>query len=141
MVQFFPHRHRWLPLHYQRREKNCGAANSFEKKRTFERCCLSSVDFKQSMQHGLDEREARHLHITVQRPGVLIYLPHLLPRTVLTLDAGSPTTLSRWDAATTKNNQMFVQTLDEYNFGVHRGQFFVENFIRNTGMGAFSCNK
>ena len=58
------------------------------------------------------EREARYLHFTIQRPGDLIYIPHLLAHAVLTLDTGLSTILSRWDAATTSNQRVILQTLD-----------------------------
>ena len=43
------------------------------------------------MQRGPRERESRYLQFTLQRPGDLIYIPHLLAHAVLTLDTGSPT--------------------------------------------------
>ena len=79
------------------------------------------------MQRGPRERESRFLQFTLQRPGDLIYIPHLFAHAVLTLDTGSPTILSGWDAATTTNQQIIVQTLDEYTFGVRRGKWR-ENF-------------
>ena len=45
------------------------------------------------MQRGPHEREARYLHFAIERPGVLIYIPHLLAHAVLKLDTGSPATL------------------------------------------------
>ena len=74
------------------------------------------------MQRGPREREARYLRFTIQRPGDLIYIPHLLAHAVLTLDTGS-TILSGWDAATTSNQLVILQTLDEYTFGVRRGKW------------------
>ena len=74
------------------------------------------------MQWGPRERESRYLQFTFQRPGDLIYIPHLLAHAVLTLDTGSPTILSGWDAATTTNQQIIIQILDEYTFGVRRGK-------------------
>ena len=50
-------------------------------------------------------------------------MPHLLAHAVLTLDTGSPTISSGWDAATTTNQQIIIQTLDEYTFGVGRGKW------------------
>ena len=52
------------------------------------------------MQHGPREREMPYLPFTLQRPGDLIYIPHLVAHAVLTLDTGSPTISSGWDAAT-----------------------------------------
>ena len=75
------------------------------------------------MQRGPRERESRYLQFTFQRPGDLIYIPHLFAHAVLTLDTGSPTILSGWDAATTANQQIIIQTLDEYTFGVRRGKW------------------
>ena len=75
------------------------------------------------MQRGPRERELRYLQFTLQRPGDLIYIPHILAHAVLTLDTGSPTILSEWDAATTTNQQIIIQTLDEYAFGVRRGKW------------------
>ena len=69
------------------------------------------------------ERESRYLQFTLQRPGDLIYIPHLLAHAVLTLDTGLPTLLSGWDAATTTNQQIIIQTLEEYTFGVRRGKW------------------
>ena len=75
------------------------------------------------MQLDRSERESRYLQFSVQRPGELIYIPHLLAHAVLTLDTGSPTILSDWDADTTANQQIINQTLDEYTFGVRRGKW------------------
>ena len=75
------------------------------------------------MQRGPRERESRYLQLALQRPGDLIYIPHLLADAVLTLDTGSPTILSGWDAATTTNQQIIKQTLDGYAFGVRRGKW------------------
>ena len=70
------------------------------------------------MQRGPREREARFLQFTIQRPGGLIYIPHLLADAVLTVDTSSPKILSGWDAATTSNQQVILQTLDGYTFDV-----------------------
>ena len=75
------------------------------------------------MKRGPREREARYLQFTLQRTGDLIYLPHLLAHAVLTLDTGSPTIFSRWDAATTTNQQNTIQTLDEYTLGVRLSEW------------------
>ena len=75
------------------------------------------------MQCGPRKREARYLLFTFQRPGNLIYIPHLLAHAVLTVDTGLPTILSRWHAATTSNQQLIFQTLDECTFGVRRGKW------------------
>ena len=91
--------------------------------RFFERCCHSLEGFIELMQRGPRERESRYLRFTLQRPGDLIYIPHLLAHAVLNLDTGSPTILSGWDAATTSNQQVILQTLDEYTFGVRRGKW------------------
>ena len=72
------------------------------------------------MQRGPRERGARFLRFTIQRPGNLIYIPHLPAHVVLTVDMGSPTILSAWDAATTSNQQVIFQRLDEYTFGGRR---------------------
>ena len=86
------------------------------------------------MQRGPRERESRYLQFTFQRPGDLIYIPHLLAHAVLTLDTGSPTILSRWDAATTTNHQIIIQTLNEYTFGVRCGKW--REFFREKGLVA-----
>ena len=93
--------------------------------RFFERCCHSPEGCIELMQRGLRERESRYLQFTLQRPGdlIFIYIPHLLLHAVLTLGTGLPTILSGWDAATTTNQQIIVQTLDEYTFGVRRGKW------------------
>ena len=75
------------------------------------------------MQLGPREGESRHLQFTLQRPGDLIYIPQLLAHAVLTLDTGSPTILSGWEAATTANQQIIIQTLDDYTYGVRRGKW------------------
>ena len=99
------------------------ASASFHGTRLFERCCHSPEGFIELMQRGPRERESRYLQFTFQRPGDLIYIPHLLAHAVLTLDTGSPTILSGWDAATTTNQQIIIQTLDKYTFGVRRGKW------------------
>ena len=98
------------------------ASTSSTGTRFFERCCHSPEGFIELMQRGPRERESRYLQFTLQRPGDLIYIPHLRAHAVLTLDTGSPTILSGWDAATTTNQQIIIQTLDEYTFGVRRGK-------------------
>ena len=71
--------------------------------RFFERCCHSPECLIELMQRGPRERESGYLQFTLQCAVDLIYIPHLLAHAVLTLDTGSPTILSRWDAATTTN--------------------------------------
>ena len=80
------------------------------------------------------ERETRYLQFTLQRPGDLIFIPHLRAHAVLTLDTGSPTVSSRWDAATTTNEQIIIQNLDEYTFGVRRGKWC--EIFRKKGLSA-----
>ena len=53
----------------------------------------------------------------------MIHIPHLLGHALLSLDTCSPTILSRWDAATTTDQQIMFQILDEYTFGVRRGKW------------------
>ena len=116
------------------------ASTSSSGTRLFERCCHSPEGFIQLMQRGPREREARYLHFTIQRTGDLIYIPHLLAHAVLTLDTGSPTILSGWDAATTSNQFVILQTLDEYTFGVRRGKgakISVKNVYRHCTSGYF----
>ena len=86
------------------------------------------------MQRVPGERESRYLQFTFQRPGDLIYIPHLLAHAVLTLDTGSPTVLSGWAAATTTNQQIIIQTLDEYTFGVRHGKW--REIFREKGLVA-----
>ena len=86
------------------------------------------------MQRVPRERESRYLQFTLPRPGDLIYTPHLLAHAVLTLDTGSPTILCGWDAATTTNQQIIIQTLDEYTFGVRRGKW--REIFREKGLSA-----
>ena len=64
----------------------------------------------------------------------MVYIPHLLAHAVLTLDTGSPTILSGWDAATTTNQQIINPTLDEYTFGVRRGKW--REIFREKGLSA-----
>ena len=99
------------------------ASTSSRGTRFFELCCHSPEGFIELMQRGPRERESRYLHFTFQRPGDLIYIPHLLAHAVLTLDTGSPTILSGWDAATSTKQQIIIQTLDEYTYGVRRGKW------------------
>ena len=99
------------------------ASTSSNGTRFFERCCHSPESFIELMKRDPRERESRYLQFTLQRPGDLIYIPHLLAHAVLTLDTGSPTILWGWDAATTTNQQNIIQTLDEYTFGVRRGKW------------------
>ena len=106
----------------------------------FERCCHSPERFIELMLRGPRECEARYLQSTIQRPGDLIYIPHLLAHAVLTLDRGSPTNLSGWDAATTPNQNFIPQTLDEYTFGVRRGKWreiFREKVFQHYANGSF----
>ena len=110
------------------------ASTSSTGTRFFERCCHSPGGFIELMQRGPRERESRYLQFTFQRPGDLIYIPHLLAHAVLTLDTGSPTILSGWDAATTTNQQIITQTLDEYTFGVRRGKW--REIFRKKGLVA-----
>ena len=88
--------------------------------RFFERCWHSPEGFIELMQRGPRECESRYLQFTLQRPDDLIYVPHLLAHAVLTLDTGWPTFSSGWDATTITNQQIIIQTLDEYTFGVRR---------------------
>ena len=87
------------------------------------------------MQRSPREREALCLRFILQRSGDLIYIPHLLAHAVLTVDAGSITFLSGWDAATTSNEQVVFQTLDEYTFGVRPGKCL--GIFREKGLSAF----
>ena len=110
------------------------ASTSSTGTRFFEPCSHSPEGFIELMQRGPRERESRYLQFTFQRPGDLIYIPHLLAHAVLTLDTGSPTILSRWDAATTTNQHIIIQTLDEYTFGVRRGKW--REMFREKGLVA-----
>ena len=98
-------------------------SNSSTGTRLFERCCHSPEGFIELMQRGPREREARYLQFSLQRPEDLIYIPHLLAHAALTLDSGSPTILSGWDAANKSNQHVILQTLDECTFGVRRGKW------------------
>ena len=91
------------------------ASTSSTGTRFFERCFHSPEGFIALMKRGPRERESRYLQFTLQRPGDLIYIPHILAHAVLTLHTGSPTILSGWDAAITTNQQIIIQT-----FGVRR---------------------
>ena len=86
------------------------------------------------MQRGPRERESRYLQFTLQRPGDLIYIPHLLAHAVLTLDTGSPTILSGWDAATTTIQQNIIQTFDKDTFGLRHGKW--REIFREKGLSA-----
>ena len=89
------------------------ASTSSTGTRFFERCCHSPEGFEELMQRHPREGESRYLQFTLQRLGDLIYIPQLLAHALLTLDTGSPTNLSGWDAATTTNQQIIFQFLDE----------------------------
>ena len=97
------------------------------------------------MQRGPREREARFLRFTSQRPGNLIYIPHLLDHAVLTVDTGSPTILSRWDAGTTSNQSVIFQKLDESILSVRRGKwreiFRKKRLMSIARVGVFSFNR
>ena len=86
------------------------------------------------MQRGPRERESRYLQFTLQSPGDLVYIPHLLAHAVLTLDTGSPTILCGWDAAAPTNQQNILQTLDKYTFGVRHGKW--REIFREKGLVA-----
>ena len=58
------------------------ASTSSSGTRLFERCCHSPEDFIDLLQRGPREQEARYLQLTIQRPGDLIYIPHLLAHAV-----------------------------------------------------------
>ena len=132
-------RRRFLRFIKQRIKIWC-ASTSSTGTRFFKRCCHSPEGFIELMQHGPRERESRYLRFTLQRPGGLIYIPHLLVHAVLTLDTGSPTIFSGWDAATTSNQQVILQTLDEYAFGVRRGKWreiFRKKVFQHYASGCF----
>ena len=117
------------------------ASTSSSGTRLFERCCHSPEAFMDLMQRGPRQRKARYLRFILQLPGDLIYIPHPLAHAVLTLDTGSPTILSGWDAATTSNQHVILQTLDDYTFGVRRGkwrEFFREESLTALREWAFS---
>ena len=114
------------------------ASTSSTGTRFFKRCCHSPEGFIELMQRGPREREARYLRFTLQRHGDLIYIRHLFAHAVSTLDTGSPTILSGWDAATTSNQQVVHQTLDEYTFGVRRGKWR-EIFLKKVPSALREC--
>ena len=74
------------------------------------------------MQYVPSEREARYLYFILQRPVDLICVPYLLARAVLILETGSPKNLSKWDAATSSDQQVNTQTFVQYPFGVLCGK-------------------
>ena len=116
------------------------ASTSSTGTRLFERCGHSPEGFIELMQGGPREREARYLRFTIQPPGNFFYIPHLLVHAVLTVDTGSPTILSGWDAAATWNQQVVLQTLDEYTFAVRRGnwrEIFRKNIYQHYVSGCF----
>ena len=92
------------------------------------------------MQRGPREYKTRFLQFTLQRPSDWIHFPHLLAHAALTLDTGSPIISSGWDAATSTNQQLIIQTLDEYNFGVRLGKWceiFRKKIYQHYGNGCF----
>ena len=112
----------------------CASTSSYGT-RFFERCCHSPESFIELMQRGPREPEALFLRFILQRPGDLIYIAHLLVHAVLTVDVGSITLSSGWDAADTSNEQVVFQTLDEYTFGVRPGKCL--EFFREKGFSEF----
>ena len=110
------------------------ASTSSTGTRFFEGCGYSPEDFLELMQRCPANVRGRYLQFTLQRPGDLIYIPHLLAHAVLTLDTGSPTILSRWDSATTSSQQVILQTLDGYTFGLRRGKW--REIFRKKGLSA-----
>ena len=120
------------------------ASTSSTGTRLFDRCCHSPEGFIELMQRGPREREARHLRFTFQRPGNLIYFPHLA-HAVSTVDTGSPRILSGWDAATTSIQQIMLQTLDAFTFALRCGRrrklFRKKSFINIMRVGDFSSNR
>ena len=74
------------------------------------------------MQRRLRKRAARYLQFTLQRLGDLTRIPNLLAHAVSNLETGSSTIFSGWDAATTSNQQITIQTLEGYTFGLRRAQ-------------------
>ena len=92
------------------------------------------------MQRGTRERESRFLQFTLQRPGDLIYIPHLLAHAVLNLDTGSPTILSGWDAATSRINTSFFKrwmSILLVCFVVSGAKFSVKKVYRHYATGCF----
>ena len=99
------------------------ASTSSSGTRFSECCCHSPEGFIELRQRGPRERGSRYLQFTLQRPGDLIYNPHLLAHALSTLDTGLPTFSSGWEVATTPNQQIIIQILDEYTFGVRHGKW------------------
>ncbi|MEO1764958.1 MAG: hypothetical protein AAFR83_24090 [Cyanobacteria bacterium J06629_18] len=98
----------------------CSAASN-SSARTFERCCTDVTNFLDLLQRGPRDKETRYLRVTIQRPGDLIYIPHLRPHAVLTIDTGKPAILSGWDACTIADVTIIKRLLDEFTLGVRRG--------------------
>ena len=100
------------------------ASTSSTGTRFFEPCCHSPEGIIEILQRGPRQRETSYLRVTLQRPVDLTYVPDRLAHAALTLDTGSPNILSGWDAATTTNQEIINQTLDEFTFGVVSGAKF-----------------
>ena len=64
------------------------ASTLFTCTRLIERCCHSPEGCIELMQRGPRDCEACYSRFTIQRPGNLIYIPHLLAQAVLTVDTG-----------------------------------------------------
>ena len=58
------------------------ASTSSTGNRFFDRCCHSPEGYIELMKQSPRERESRFLQLTLQGPGDLIYIPHLLAHTV-----------------------------------------------------------
>ena len=86
------------------------------------------------MLRGPGDNAERYLLFFIQLLGDSICNPHLLAHAAITLDIGSPTFLSGWDANTTTSPQTTVQTLDDRTFSVHRGKW--RQMFRTKGLSA-----
>ena len=109
--------------------------------RLFEGCFQSAEGSIEVMQRRPREYEARYLRFKIQRPANLIYTPHLFAHAVLTVDTGSPTFLSGWDAATISNQSIIHQMLDQNTLGVRRGKWreiFRNETLSTLGKWVFS---
>ena len=75
------------------------------------------LDFIHRMQRALREKEAAGIPFPVQRPGDLLYVPHLTTHSVLTFDLRTTTILAGWDCCNISNENLIVQLFDNFSPG------------------------
>ena len=82
-----------------------------------ERSLQTPPDFIHRMQRAPREKEAAGIQFAVQRPGDLLYVPHLTAHSVLTFDLGTTTILAGWDCCNISKENLIVQLFDNFSPG------------------------